>query len=441
MAVPPERRRPRRGSLERPISGRIYRAAWLVVAVPLARRRLQRRAAGGVATAAVPALLRPHHRRPVRNRARSRLSRPPPGDDRLESRRRVGHGPLPRLRLHGRAPGVRRERARTRRPALRQPDRNCAPDVRDERAPFARGDRHCRPPGQHRRLSGRQLQRVEHRRPARARPRHGQRRSLAHDRARLDRRRRVRLSGIGGVRPELGFPRPPGGSHRPRRDRGRRRTASPLLRRHASDAGLDTRRHRRGERPEPGPDDPAPPQRSLPADRPRLPVQPLRPVAVHRPGHACRDAQHRGAPHTARGRRHDRRAEPGAHGPAREIGAGPARLARLRRRRRERHRVLRVDRVAAHPRLDDRVRPPRLPASLPCRDDRPLRALPPTTHRPAACTAKPRQPSRALALGGLSSALLLVHRNLPERRVAADRAELGGARPTGLPSPSASSRV
>jgi hypothetical protein len=35
MAEPPERRRPRRGSLERPISGRIYRAAWLVVAVPL----------------------------------------------------------------------------------------------------------------------------------------------------------------------------------------------------------------------------------------------------------------------------------------------------------------------------------------------------------------------------------------------------------------------
>lgn len=35
MAIPGERRRPRRGSLERPISGRIYRAAWLVVAVPL----------------------------------------------------------------------------------------------------------------------------------------------------------------------------------------------------------------------------------------------------------------------------------------------------------------------------------------------------------------------------------------------------------------------
>jgi MFS family permease len=35
MAVPPERRRPRRGSLERPISGRIYRAAWLAVTVPL----------------------------------------------------------------------------------------------------------------------------------------------------------------------------------------------------------------------------------------------------------------------------------------------------------------------------------------------------------------------------------------------------------------------
>jgi peptidase M28-like protein len=35
MAVPTERRRPRRGSLERPISGRIYRAAWLAVGVPL----------------------------------------------------------------------------------------------------------------------------------------------------------------------------------------------------------------------------------------------------------------------------------------------------------------------------------------------------------------------------------------------------------------------
>jgi hypothetical protein len=35
MAAPTERRRPRRGSLERPISGRIYRAAWLAVAVPL----------------------------------------------------------------------------------------------------------------------------------------------------------------------------------------------------------------------------------------------------------------------------------------------------------------------------------------------------------------------------------------------------------------------
>jgi hypothetical protein len=35
MAAPPPRRRARRGSLERPISGRIYRAAWLVAAVPL----------------------------------------------------------------------------------------------------------------------------------------------------------------------------------------------------------------------------------------------------------------------------------------------------------------------------------------------------------------------------------------------------------------------
>lgn len=35
MAAEPPRRRPRRGSLERPVSTRIYRAAWLAVAVPL----------------------------------------------------------------------------------------------------------------------------------------------------------------------------------------------------------------------------------------------------------------------------------------------------------------------------------------------------------------------------------------------------------------------
>ncbi|HYY33717.1 MAG TPA: M28 family peptidase [Gaiellaceae bacterium] len=35
MAVAPPRRRPRRGSLERPVSGRIYRTAWLAAAVPL----------------------------------------------------------------------------------------------------------------------------------------------------------------------------------------------------------------------------------------------------------------------------------------------------------------------------------------------------------------------------------------------------------------------
>jgi hypothetical protein len=35
MAAAPPRRRPRRGSLERPVSGRIYRAGWIAVAVPL----------------------------------------------------------------------------------------------------------------------------------------------------------------------------------------------------------------------------------------------------------------------------------------------------------------------------------------------------------------------------------------------------------------------
>src|SRR5258707_3792717 len=36
-AVPPapERRRPRRGSLERPVNGRLYRGTWLFVGLPL----------------------------------------------------------------------------------------------------------------------------------------------------------------------------------------------------------------------------------------------------------------------------------------------------------------------------------------------------------------------------------------------------------------------
>ena len=32
---PPPRRRPRRGSIERPVSGRVYRGTWLLVAMPL----------------------------------------------------------------------------------------------------------------------------------------------------------------------------------------------------------------------------------------------------------------------------------------------------------------------------------------------------------------------------------------------------------------------
>src|SRR5256885_11568428 len=33
--VPPERRRPRPGSLERPVNGRLYRGTWLLVGLPL----------------------------------------------------------------------------------------------------------------------------------------------------------------------------------------------------------------------------------------------------------------------------------------------------------------------------------------------------------------------------------------------------------------------
>src|SRR5262245_50744959 len=35
MAVSPQRRRPRRGSVERPVNARLYRGTWLLVALPL----------------------------------------------------------------------------------------------------------------------------------------------------------------------------------------------------------------------------------------------------------------------------------------------------------------------------------------------------------------------------------------------------------------------
>ena len=77
---------------------------------------------------------------------------------------------------------------------------------------------------------------------------------------------------------------------------------------------------------------------------------------------------------------------------------------------------------APHPRLDDRVRPPRMPAALPRGDGRPFRALPEEAHRPATGAPEPGQPDGALGLGRRSLPLLLGHRDLPERRPTSDRA-------------------
>ena len=93
----PERRRPRPGSLERPINGRLYRGTWLLVGLPAARARLQRRRPGALAAAAEPAVSlrqgrrtrprRPTSRRAGRTAARHARERPaPPAGPRSSSR-------------------------------------------------------------------------------------------------------------------------------------------------------------------------------------------------------------------------------------------------------------------------------------------------------------------------------------------------------------------
>jgi hypothetical protein len=107
---------------------------------------------------------------------------------------------------------------------------------------------------------------------------------------------------------------------------------------------------------------------------------------------------------------------------ARSVGAGPAGIARRGRGRRPWHRFLCPRGLAPHSRVDDPVLPPDGVDPLPGRRGRPLRALSQEAHPAAARAPEPAQPSGAVALDRSPVPLLLGHRDAPGRGIAADRA-------------------
>ena len=166
-ALPPgsARRRPRRGSLERPVNGRLYRGTWLLVGFPLLLRAFSVLAAGA---AAAPPPCRPLFDRRRRVALAPDLARPtrtgcraPPGD-------------------RARRSGSRPARSRTASSASRTAFAPTRPG-RGERTlenwsstvpgPLAGRDRRARASRRQRHRAGRERQRIRDRRARRARAR------------------------------------------------------------------------------------------------------------------------------------------------------------------------------------------------------------------------------------------------------------------------------
>ena len=228
----PRRRRPRRGSLERPVNGRLYRGTWLLVSLPLLL------AAFTVA-------------RPV---ALPAPSLPPAFDARaaLELAQELSTDYPDRVARDPRAPtqaarlvqgAARAVRAHDRGRALPRHDPGArdarVPEPRHDRArPVAGGDRRRGAPRQPRGRRGRERQRLGDRGADRARPLvragaalepvgAGTRAAHPHARLPLDRRRRLRRDRRRRVRDGVPVPARRVRADRPRRDRGPRAAAPP----------------------------------------------------------------------------------------------------------------------------------------------------------------------------------------------------------------------
>ena len=173
------RRRPRRGSLERPVNGRLYRSSFLLVLAAAADRRVQRSPGRRRSPPAAAAELR-RRRRPARSRStspgRSRPARPA--------------APAPSPPQPGSATTWRRTGCRWRTtlaPGRARPGTGAAAEPLGGRTRhLVRRDRRHGPSGQHRDRPGGERRRLRHGGPDRARAElcpHEQR-AAGHDRRR-----------------------------------------------------------------------------------------------------------------------------------------------------------------------------------------------------------------------------------------------------------------
>ena len=404
-ALPPpaERRRPRPGSLARPVNGRLYRGTWLLVALPAARDCVHGGAARAAAGAAAAAGVRRRHRAPTR----------------ATTSRRPASGPLARIAGRARGGGlaaraaraVRLQRARgplrgvdsRARPArARQPDRGLA-------RPLEPGDRRDGAPRQHGHRARRERQRLRHRCADRARPlvRHerraarpdGRRRHDQHARLPLHRRRRLRRARGGALRGKLALPRTgPWRSSTSSRSPARARPGS------SSPATGRARRRRRssGRRPRASSSRPAASSavraRSSSWSTSGFPFTLYEQGPFVGRGISAITLTTAGAAPALVVHGHAGAAEPAAADRGRPLGAGARQLARPGPRARPGHAELRLPRLALRARLGDPALARRCAAALPVRRRRPVRALPAPAHPHRARAAQLPQPARLLAL-------------------------------------------
>ena len=283
-ALPPRpaRRRPRLGSLERPVSGRLYRGTWLLVGIPLLLAAFSVRKAEPLPSPS-PALPAAFDRSGAMELASQLAATYPdrvPGTAGAAGAATVVRAAARALRAEGLRRPLSRAPARARPPAARQPNR-------DHPREAARRDRRDGAPRRQRRRARRERQRIRDRRahPACALVRDAGRRArgpraqpAAHPRLRRHRRRRVRSPRRPAPRADPSRPRP--GGDRPRlARRPRPRAARP---RGVAAPARVTGLRRDGVSARPAADGlPAPAaDRLRPAPRSRLSVHAARPGAA-----------------------------------------------------------------------------------------------------------------------------------------------------------------
>ncbi len=294
-ALPPRyaRRRSRRGSLERPVSGRLYRGTWLLVGVPLLIAAFSVHKAESLPApqdALPPSFDRVAALEVATELARVYPDRMPGTAGALGAAAFVRQQLAP-VRAEGRARPVPRGAPGTRRENAREPGR-------DRPGTLSRRDRRHGPPGRQRRRTGRQRQCLGHRNPDPARAlvrltrRSAAGQSAAYPRLRRHRRRSVRGSWREAVR--RAAPGAGGRGDRPDRARGTRATAVGARRHRAAARLAGAGRDRVATGARAGGPKAGAPGRPGPADRSRLPVHPLRARADAGPRPADGDLDERG---------------------------------------------------------------------------------------------------------------------------------------------------